>query len=380
MRLHLPPLPRPAARLMFILYLATRLLVGFLVIGSLLPLLPVGAWVVRLFDFPRLQLVGLALLALVGLAVEAVVEGSGTATLIWAATTVAVILFQLGHVVRYTPLWKREIPDDDGRDDKPTLSLAVANLQYENDQKQAVLEQIESMDCDLVLLIEYDEAWAEGLEPLEQKYPHREGVVREKGLGLMLLSKKPFVEVEVRHLVSEDRASIFADIEYEEGYVAHFIGLHPTPPGLDKRKGEGRHDSRIRDAELMIAAEHIADHPDDDWMVTGDFNDVAWSHTTRLFKRMSGLKDPRIGRGLYNTFHANKPLLRFPIDHVFLPGSAQMVRIERINTPGSDHFAFMAEVKLNGKRPSEPHPENGDYEEAEEMIEEGEEDAAKVPD
>lgn len=365
---------------MFVLYVAAVALIAFLVIGSVLPLLPVGAWVVRLFDFPRLQLVGIAVVALLGLAVYGLVEGPSPALAALAATGVVVILFQLAHVVPYTPLWKREIPDDDGNSGRPTLSLAVANLQYENDQKQAMREQLDAMDSDLVLLIEYDEAWAEGLEPLAEKYPHSAGVVREKGLGLMLLSKRPFVDAQVRHLVSEDRASIFADIEYEEGYVAHFVGVHPTPPGLDKRKGEGRHDSRIRDAELMIVAEHIADHPDDDWMVTGDFNDVAWSHTTRLFKRMSGLKDPRIGRGLYNTFHANKPLLRFPIDHVFLPGSAKLVQIERVSTAGSDHFAFIAEVKLAGRRPSEPHPQNGDKQEAAEMIEEGEQDAAEVPD
>lgn len=358
----------------------TWLLIACLVVASLLPLLPVGAWTIRLCDFPRAQIT----LATIAMALILLVIGFRSG---WSAQIVAMLLtcivvglWQGAHVLKYSPIWSKEIADATSRD-PADCTVAVVNLQYENDEKQAVLKQLRSLDLDMLLLIEVDQRWHDALKPLEDDYEYREGIVREKGLGLVLLSKLPLSSTSVEHLVSEKRASIFADVEVSSGRKMRFVGLHPTPPGLPDHSQGDRYDSRIRDAELMLVAKRVEEDPDRAWVVTGDFNDVAWSHTTRMFQRISGLLDPRVGRGLYNTYHAERIWMRVPIDQIFLSPGSTIHDLDRFHPAGSDHFAIITSFSVPVRPPgrsahAEPEPSAEDLEEAQELIEEGSEDAS----
>ncbi len=358
------------------LALLTRVTIGLLAMVTLLPLLPVGAWWVRLFDFPRLQIAALVTLPLVSLCIWAWTAGWSWEHGLLLPVTIGIGLWQLSHVAPYLPVWGKELPSVSAGE-LADHSVSVVNLKFENEQRQQVLAQLKSIDSDLLLLIEINEAWNEALAPLADRYPHRVGVVREEGLGIMLFSKLPLSDPEVKHLVSKKRASIFARLRWHDGREVRFVGLHPTPPGLWDESQDERHDSRIRDAELLIVAKEAKESPDDDWLITGDFNDVAWSHTTRMFQRISGLKDPRVGRGLYNTYHAESRLFQFPIDQVFLSPTASIVDLDRFHPTGSDHFAITTTIAWDGTQPANPDPEGNDMEQADEMVAEGQEDSRK---
>jgi hypothetical protein len=111
---------------------------------------------------------------------------------------------------------------------------------------------------------------------------------------------------------------------------------------------------------------------EDPTVVCGDLNDVAWSFTTQLFLRLSKLLDPRMGRGMYNSFKADSRIWRFPLDHVFHSDEFKLVDLRVCDNVGSDHFPMLIELSCQPEaaRDAQPEPKEkaGDREEAKEIV------------
>jgi endonuclease/exonuclease/phosphatase (EEP) superfamily protein YafD len=108
--------------------------------------------------------------------------------------------------------------------------------------------------------------------------------------GIHVFSRLPLAEQEICYLVQKNVPSIHATVELPTGDKVRVHFLHPAPPSPTENTKSAQ-----RDAELLVVARSVTES-NQPVIVTGDLNDVAWSATTRLFRKMSGLLGPRVGR------------------------------------------------------------------------------------
>jgi endonuclease/exonuclease/phosphatase (EEP) superfamily protein YafD len=370
MPLGVPPL---TANYMLLLKWALGLSAAALAVVTAAPLIRTNAWWVRIFDFPRMQLAALLTAVLAGYGVVWSYGGLGGADWTMLGLATASLAWHAVLIARYTSLTPIELKGARQRDRQAQLSLLIYNVLYDNHDVGPLLRLIERTGPDLVLLVEPTARWKEELSPLEQTYPYTILQPQENEYGMLLYSRLELVDPEVRFLIEEEIPSIRTKVRLRSGDEVALYGLHPRPPGIERPDAEGRQDSDQRDGELLLVAKEVAEHRDAPTIVAGDFNDVAWSHTTRLFRRKSRLLDPRIGRGMYNTYDADSYVLRYPLDHVFASDHFRLVELRRLEHLGSDHFPIYVALSYEPEAADQqeaPKPKPGDAQEAEEAIDE----------
>lgn len=334
-----------------------------MVVGTLLSLWDHPHWFVRGWDFPRVQILSLC-------AASGLLYGYFCFTRQWydwvlVASLVAASLWQLACIFPYLPFAPRSVRDANTLQRNLRLRLVISNVLRENTQYSRWKEVVSAADPDVILAVETDQRWEQALEPLTEQWPQVVRQPQEDCYGMMLFSRLELADAEVRFRVQDDVPSIVLRLRLPSGVWLRFYGVHPRPPEPLRDQN-----ATPRDAELVLIGEEIG-LQDEPTIVAGDLNDVAWSKTTRLFQRLSGLLDPRRGRGFYNTYNAGNPLMRFPLDHVFHSNHFQLVQLQRLGNVGSDHFPVLIDLSYQpqsaDKQPP-PEQDSGDREEAQERI------------
>ena len=337
-------------------------------------LIPRNEWWIRGADFPRLQILFLGVIAFILLLVWDQ-PWNLTRKIIFIGL-MAALAYQLKMVLPYTFIWKKQVKHVRKHQLNPDrqISLIISNVLTTNNKYQLLLEQIQKYQPDLVLTLESDRVWQKALSVIEKDYPYRVPVPLDNLYGMHLYSRLELKDTEVKFILSNEIPSIHTTVILRSGQPVQLYCLHPKPPSPTEAK-----DSTLRDAELLIVGDQIKDL-DESCIVMGDLNDVAWSRTTRLFQRISGLLDPRVGRHFVNTFHADYPLLRWSLDHIFHSTDFALVHMKRLPHVGSDHFPVYVVLQTGRvfeRVQEELEQTDADEQQAQETIKEGIEKAEK---
>lgn len=313
---------------------------------ALAPFLKKEDWWIRGFDFPRLQflVLGASLAVLNGL----ILDFNNAWHLAATVNSLLSTAIQAYWIFPYTPMHSKEVEDDKGANGHDTLALMTANVFQPNKNKSALLKIVQEAQPDVLVAMETDQAWLNALDALETEegYTHTIKYPLDNLYGIAVYSKFPLENTKVQFLVEHNVPSIHVLIRLPSGLAVRAHFLHPCPPSPTENPR-----STQRDAELVMVGKSVRNSTLPT-IVAGDLNDVAWSSTTRLFRRASGLLDLRIGRGMFNTFHAKKWYIRWPLDHLFCSSHFSVSDVKCLPCFGSDHFSILVKLVCSQTRSS----------------------------
>ena len=322
---------------MFVACLIAALL---LAVATALPMSRSEIWWVRALDFPRLQLATAAFLLLL-FEIIMLDRGSPAAWLLFALVS-ACLGWQLWWIAPFTPLAAIEVKDSPDTEDRDnSIRILTSNVLGPNRQSEKLLGLVRQHAPDILVTLESNAWWQEQLDQLESDYPHTVKCPLENLYGMHVYSRLQLSDCHVEYLVEEEIPSIHVRVSLPSGREVRAHFLHPSPPNP-----QFNDQSSERDAELVIVARRVSGSVEP-VIVCGDLNDVAWSSTTRLFRKLSGLLDPRVGRGMFNTFHAGWWFMRWPLDHLFHSKHFTLKGLRRLPSIGSDHFPLLTTLQYS---------------------------------
>ena len=336
-----------------------------LLIFTLLPKIPSSHWIFRVADFGKIQINFIAFFTIF-------VGFYFYETQYWwysQALLFAIIVYHSITLIKYTRYYPVKKISHSGATSSKHLKIISANIYQFNTDFKRFINLIKKYQPDLFLTMESDSNWEKELRLLENDYPFQHKVTLENTYGMHLYSKVEIEESKTHFFVADDIPSIEAHLKTEDGYQFVFFGIHPPPPSPTEEET-----SKERDGDLLSVAKRVTEIKKP-VLAAGDFNNVAWSKSSILFRKISHLIDPRVGKAFISTFHAKYRLLRFPIDLMFHSKEIFMEDLKTLENFGSDHLPVYCEFFIDHHKDDQKEriekADSKEKAEAKEMIEEG---------
>lgn len=313
---------------MIIIY---NILVTLLITIHVFPFIKNQYWIFRVCDFIRIQAFILQIFLLISGLVFIVPKGY----LYWSVTSLLLIaiIHNLSILWRYTPMYailKRT--DSPSKITSSVVSILSVNVYQYNKEYHRLIDLICDIKPDIVFTVESDLKWEQALSVIEREYPATLKIPQDNTYGMHFYSRLEVEDLSLNRLVSSDIPSIEAKIKTKEDQQFTLYGIHPPPPSPTEEQT-----SKERDGELMALAKKLNSETEP-VIVVGDFNNVAWSRSSQLFRKKANLIDPRMGHGFVSSFPAKWPIMRFPIDLFYHSSNIKVRELKTLQQIGSDHL------------------------------------------
>jgi len=329
------------------------------IVMSFLPAFNFKHWFFRMADFLRVQLIGLLLIMLaIGITLE---EGNTIYKYTIFTLLVVSVIHNIRIILPYVVKRNSTVPFSENK-----LSLLSTNVLQKNKNYHNLIKIIKEVSPDILLTMETNKEWEKALSEIESNFEHAIKVPKENRYGMHFYTNLKVEEYKIHYLISEEHPSIEVRLKDKEDNEFVFWGIHPPPPSPTEKST-----SKQKDAELMKVAQSIRKHKVTT-IVSGDFNSVSWSKSSKQFAKLSNLKDARIKRGIHGTFPAQFWFLRFPVDLLY---HSEMITVSKLKTLppwGSDHLPLFAEFFIRSSdKKLKNHISTEFKEEVKTIIEEG---------
>lgn len=349
------------------MWTAYLILIVLLLILTILPKIQNSHWIFRVPEFGKIQITFFILFTFV---LGFVVAENSENFWYYQAFLAILFVYHGFTLVKYTPLYPVKKYSQSNHSSQK-LKFISANVYQFNKEHHHFIKLIEKYQPDFFLTMESNADWEQALQPLEKEYIYQHKVPLENTYGMHFYSKTEIKKARTHFFVANDIPTIEVHLETEDGYNFVFFGVHPPPPSPTEEET-----SKERDGDLLSTAKRVT-KIEEPVIVVGDFNNVAWSRSSVLFRKTSHLIDPRIGRSFVSTFHAKYRFLRFPIDLMFHSENIFIKELKTLENFGSDHLPVYCELFIDHQNDEQKKridkATSEEKTEAEEMIQEGKE-------
>ncbi|CAM3410418.1 endonuclease/exonuclease/phosphatase family protein [Aequorivita lipolytica] len=320
------------------------------IIITFLPLLPADYWWVRMWGFPHLQVTALTFFAI--LLYSIIFSFQKKKDVVLLSVLIGCFVYQFSVIVSFTPLYKKDVLSATNSQKDRRVKILTANVLQKNENNHKLVALIKNLNADIMVFTEADSLWQKAINKgLGKKYAYSVELPLSNTYGMLLYSKYELIDPEIKFMVTDTIPSIHTKFKMPTGELIQLYAIHPTPPMPQENPL-----STDRDAEMMLTA-RLARESEIPVIVIGDLNDIPWSDTSKLFKNTAELLDIRIGRGFYSTYNAEKTLLRWPLDHIYVTPEFRVSDIRVEEAIDSDHFPYYASLDFEPEGAQEQLPD-----------------------